>query len=121
MRKHVYTNDQAPTNTGSLARPARFNLRLDCETRARTIKVFTETRELLGMPKDASFADVWQNGILKLAERAVWHMRESPTAMRNLVRSLYRNLEPEDHVRNRYAVLKARLEPRKPEQEKLAI
>ena len=27
MRKHTYTREEAPTNTGSLSRPARFNLR----------------------------------------------------------------------------------------------
>ena len=42
--KHTYTEEEAPTNTGSLNRPARFNLRLDCQTRARTIKVFSDAK-----------------------------------------------------------------------------
>ena len=111
MQKHQYTNATAPTNTGSLSRPARLNLRLDCSTRARTIKVFDETRKMLGMPKDFSFADVWQYGLLSALEHCLWHLRESPTAMKALVRSLYDNLPKEDWVRNKYAELKNRFEP----------
>lgn len=50
-QKHTYTNELAPTNTGSLLRPARFNLRLTCQSRARTHKAFQAVRELCGMPK----------------------------------------------------------------------
>ena len=115
MTKHNYTNADHPTNTGSQSRPARFNLRLTCSDRARTLKVFSETRELLGMPKDYSFADVWSHGLLRLAERAVWHMKESPTAMKDLIKTLYTDLPKEDWVRARYAALKERLEPKPPE------
>ena len=112
MQKHTYTRELAPLNTGSITRPARFNLRLTCSDRARTLKVFSETRELLGMPKDYSFADVWSHGLLRLAERAVWHLKESPTAMKELIKTLYTDLPKEDWVRNRYAALKERLEPK---------
>ena len=110
MVKHTYTNNDAPQNTGSRTRPARFNLRLDCSTRARTMKVFSETREMLGMPSHYSFADVWQYGLLAALEHCLWHLRESPTAMKTLVRSLYNNLPKEDWVRSKYAELKSRLE-----------
>lgn len=121
MRKHVYTRDKAPTNTGSIARPARFNLRQTCEVHARTHKVFQELRDELGFSKNTDYATLFEEAILPALEHISWHIKESPTAMKGLMRSLFRNLPKEDHVRNRYAVLKARLEPRKPEQEKLAI
>ena len=104
-----------------MKRPARFNLRLDCETRARTVRMFEQTKEMLGYPDDASFADVWEGCLLAL-EHALWHLRESPSAVKSLVRSLYRPLPREDWVRNRYAALKARLEPQpKLEQGVLAL
>lgn len=121
MKKHTYTEAEAPTNTGSLSRPARFNLRLTCSDRARTHKVLCEIRELLGLPKDYCYADVWSNAALFALEHLVWHIKESPTAMKGVARSMFRPLPAEDHVRNRFAVLKARLEPRKTEQERLAI
>lgn len=112
MTKHRYTNAEAPTNTGSLSRPARFNLRLDCETRARTLKLFSETREMIGLSKENCYADVWQRALLPLCEHALWHLKESPTAMKSLILSLYGNLPKEDWVRNRYAALRARFEPK---------
>ena len=111
MRKHTYTRELAPTNTGSVTRPARFNMRQTCEVHARTTKLFVETRNALGLPDDATFADVWEDALLPLCEHALWHMRESPTALKGLVRSLYRPLPTQDYVRNRYAALKARFEP----------
>ena len=121
MRKHTYTRELAPANTGSVTRPARFNMRQTCEVHARTTKLFVETRERLGLPKDATFADVWEEALLPLCEHALWHLRESPTAMKGVIRSLYKPLPAEDYVRNRYAVLKARLEPPKLRQERLAL
>ena len=121
MRKHTYTRELAPRNTGSVSRPARFNMRQTCEVHARTSKLFAETRERLGLPKDYTFADVWENALLPLCEHALWHLRESPSAMKGVVRSLFSPLPVEDYVRTRYAALKARLEPPKPQQERLAI
>ena len=123
MTKHTYNRELAPTNTGSLARPARFNMRQTCEVHARTTKMFVETRERLGLPADATFADVWEDAILPLCEHALWHLRESPTAVRGLVRSLYRPLPVEDYVRNQFRRLKERFEPgrAKPEQMTLAL
>lgn len=111
MKKHTYTEAEAPTNTGSLSRPARFNLRLDCQTRARTIKLFSETREKLGLPKSATFADVWESAILPLCEHALWHIKESPTAVKSFVKTLYNPLPKEDYVRNRYHQLQLRFDP----------
>lgn len=121
MTKHTYNEAEAPTNTGSLTRPARFNLRLTCSDRARTHKVLCELRELLGLPKDYCYADVWATALLPAVEHIAWHLRESPTAMKGLMKTLFQNLPAEDHVRNRFAVLKARLEPRRVEQAQLAI
>lgn len=121
MRKHTYTHDLAPNNTGSMERPARLNLRQTCEVHARTTRMFVETRDRLGLPKEYSFADIWEKALLPLCEHALWHLRESPTAMRQMVASMYRALPREDWVRNRYAELKARLEPPRVVQERLAI
>ena len=121
MRKHRYTEEEAPMNTGSIKRPARFNLRLDCQTRARTHKLFCEARVLLGLPKDYTFADIWQTHFLVALEHILWHMKESPTAMRGMMRTLFERLPREDWVRNRYAELKARLEPPRVVQDRLAI
>ena len=122
MRKHTYTEAEAPTNTGSLSRPARFNMRQTCQVHARTTRLFIETRERLGLPPDATFADVWERALLPLCEHALWHLRESPTAMKNMVRSLYRPLDPSDHVRNQYKRLKARFEPaERPQQMTFAL
>lgn len=121
MKKHTYTNAEAPTNTGSLKRPARFNLRLDCETRARTVRMFEQTKEALGYPKDASYADVWEHALLPLCEHALWHLRESPTALKGLVRSLYKPLDPSDYVRNQYKRLKERFEPQRAVQAMLPL
>lgn len=121
MRKHTYTRELAPTNTGSVTRPARFNMRQTCEVHARTTKLFTETRERLGLPRDATFADVWEHALLPLCEHALWHLRESPTALKGLVRSLYRPLDPSDYVRNQYKRLKERFEPQRAVQAMLPL
>lgn len=121
MRKHRYTYEDAPTNTGSKSRPARFNLRQTVEVHARTHKLFQETREVLGLPKDTDYATIFEEALLPLCEHALWMIRESPSAMGKMIRSLYSPLPISDHVRNRYAVLKARLEPHRLEQERLAI
>ena len=112
MTKHTYTNNDAPKNTGSLSRPARFNLRLTCSDRARTHKVLSEIRELLGLPKDYCYADVWSAAAMPALEHLVWHMKESPSAMKAMAKSMFANLAPEDWVRARYAALKERLEPK---------
>lgn len=123
MRKHTYTRELAPTNTGSVSRPARFNLRQTCEVHARTHKLFREMREVLGFPPDADYATIFERAALPALEHVLWYMRESPTAMKGMMRSLFDRLPASDHVRNRYAALKARFEPvpHPPVQERLAI
>lgn len=121
MRKHTYTRELAPTNTGSMTRPARFNMRQTCEVHARTTKLFIETKKALGIASDKSFADIWEEALLPLCEHALWHLRESPTAMKGMVRSMFKPLPKEDYVRARYAELKARLEPAKATQGVLEI
>ena len=121
MRKHTYTRELAPTNTGSLTRPARFNMRQTCEVHARTTKLFIETKKTLGLGDDLSFADVWEVALLPLCEHALWHLRESPTAMKGMVRSMFKPLPKEDYVRARFAELKARLEPGRATQEVFEI
>lgn len=108
MTRHTYTHAEAPTNTGSLMRPARFNLRQTCEVHARTHKLFQETRKALGLPSCTDYATIWEMAILPLAEHALWYMRESQSPVRAFVRSLYDPLAKEDHVRNRYRELRER-------------
>lgn len=114
MTKHTYTNAAAPRNTGSASRPARFDLRLTCSDRARTHKVLSDIREMLNLPSDYCYADVWCEAALPALEHIIWFMRESPTATKALMRSLFDRLPESDWVRNRYAELKERLEPKPP-------
>jgi hypothetical protein len=110
MRKHTYTNELAPTNTGSQSRPARFNMRLTCSARARTMKAFSAIRELTGMPKDKSFADVWEEQLLPAVEHILWNAREAPRGTRNMMLDLFRPLAKEDWARARYEAYKERFE-----------
>lgn len=118
MTRHTYTNEGAPTNTGSISRPARFNLRLTCSARARLHKALSSIRELTGMDKSACYADVVEQRLLPLVEHTLWNAKEAPRGTRQFVMDLFKPLAYEDHVRTRYAALKARLEPR---QEVMAI
>lgn len=111
-RKHTYTRELAPTNTGSLSRPARFNLRQTVEVHARTHKLFQELRDTLGFPPDTDYATIFEKAALPALEHILWYIRESPSSMKSMMRSLFDRLPAEDYVRNRYAELKARLEPR---------
>jgi hypothetical protein len=108
-------------NTGSVTRPARFNLRQTVEVHARTHKLFHDLRAALGFPPDTDYATLFEEAALPALEHLLWHLRESPSAMKGVARSMFRPLPAEDHVRNRFAVLKARLEPRRVEQTRLAI
>lgn len=110
MRKHTYTNDLAPTNTGSIERPARLNLRQTCSVHARTMNVFLQLRDRLGMSRDAALADIWEDKLLLALEHINWHLKESPTCVKNFVRSLFDPLPKEDYVRNKYEQLKMRFE-----------
>ena len=121
MRKHTYTRELAPTNTGSAKRPARFNLRQSCEVHARTHKVFGELRDALGFKKSTDYATLFEKALLPALEHISWHLRESPSAMKLLMRTLFSNLPKEDWVRSRYAALKERFEPSRAGQERLAI
>lgn len=110
MRKHTYTDAEAPRNTGSATRPARFNLRLTCSARARTIKVFDEVRRITGMADDKVFADVWEERLLPALEHILWNAREAPRGTRIMMMDLFKPLAKEDYVRARYERLKVRLE-----------
>lgn len=110
MQKHTYTREEAPTNTGSLLRPARFNMRQTVEVHARTHALFQAVRTLTGLPKDAAYADVWEEKILLAMEHIVWHMANSPSAVRGFLLSLFDPLPREDYVRNRYEQLRLRFD-----------
>ena len=101
--KHTYTEAEAPTNTGSLARPARFNLRLDCSARARTIKVFSDAK-LTFYPQglNGGFAEVWEKIFLPLCEHAMWNLHEGKSIDRQVVMTLIRPLEKRNTKRETY-------------------
>ena len=101
MQKHTYTRETAPTNTGSLTRPARFDLRQSVEVHARTHKAIQKIRRYAGMDDSASYAEVWESKILLALEHIIWHIENSPTSVRNFVLSLFDLLPKEDYVRNR--------------------
>lgn len=111
-QKHVYTREDAPTNTGSLLRPARFNMRQTVEVHARTHAAFQRVRKATGLPLDAAYADVWEQKILLAVEHLLWHMENSPKAVRDFVRSLFEPLPREDYLRARYETLRLRFDPK---------
>ena len=75
----------------------------------------------MNLPERYCYADIWSKAALFALEHLLWHLRESPTAMKEMVRSMFRPLPKEDYARNRFAALRERFEPRKAEQCELAI
>ena len=108
MKKHTYTRELAPTNTGSISRPARFNLRQTVEVHARTHKMFCELRIIAGLPEGTDYATIFERALLPMCEHVIWNAREAPRGTRNMMLDLFRPLAIEDHVRNRYESLKER-------------
>lgn len=111
--KYTWTDDEAPLNTGSLNRPARFNLRMNCSTRARTHRIFKNIREMTGMNKRkdrTSYADVWEEKALLALEHIVRRVKNGSKADRAYFLSLFEKLPPEDYARAQYERLKARFE-----------
>lgn len=110
MRKHTYTEELAPTNTGSIRRKARFNLRLDCSARARTIKVFSDARKFFPMDcDDNNFAAVWERYFLPLCEHAMWNLHEGKKVDRLVVESLIAPIERPDTKRETFKRLQMTL------------
>ena len=109
--KHTYTEAEAPTNTGSLNRPARFNLRLDCSARARTIKVFKDAQTTFTRcDRKGGFAEVWEKVFLPLCEHAMWNLHEGKSIDRQVVMTLIRPLEQRDTKRATYKRLQLSFE-----------
>lgn len=112
-RKHTYTRELAPTNQGSVRRPARLDLRETCEVHARTHKLFADLREVLNLPQGLCYADIYERYSLVALEHCVWHLRNSPKAARDFIRSLFQPLDKADYLRSQYARLRKRFEPNK--------
>jgi len=111
--KHNYTEDDFPTNTGSLSRPARFNLRLTCQARGRTHAVLIKMRRIFSMPQTANFADVWETKALPTLEHVIRKVEHGDKATAEFFRTLAKPLPKEDHLREVYKRLKAKFEPQK--------
>ena len=111
MTKHTYTTDSFPTNTGSLSRPARFNLRLTCEARARTWKVLSALGSEYGVSADC-LADVWENVGLLILEHHIRNVRSPavPAALKALIRAEAGRISPQDRERQVYLRLKRKYE-----------
>lgn len=109
MTKHTYTNESFPTNTGSLSRPARFNLRLTCQARARTWKVMTDLAQEYGVD-DHCLADCWEKVALLILEHHVRNVRSPivPKALKQFIRNEAKLIHPEDRERAVYLRLKAK-------------
>lgn len=106
MQKHTYREGLAPTNTGSVSRPARFNMRLTCSARARTHAVFQNLRTLYRLGPDASYADVWEEVGILVLEHVVRQIVTGETAIANMFMSLGKPLPQKDHLRHKYEQLK---------------
>ena len=109
--KHTYTEDLAPTNTGSLTRPARFNLRLTCQARARTHAVFSGFRKEFGLPKETNYAALYESKLLPTLEHVLRKLRHGDSATRQFFAKLADPLPKEDYLRAVFMCLKARFEP----------
>ena len=109
--KYRWTDDEAPANTGSMSRPARLDLRLNCSTRARTHRVLGEIRKLTGMDerKDRkSYADVWEEKALLALEHIVRKVKDGGRAEKRYFMTLFDLLPKEDYAVEQYKRLKAR-------------
>lgn len=109
--KHTYTEDSFPTNTGSLPRPARFNLRLTCQARARTHAVFSGFRKAFGLPDSTNYAELFETRLLPTLEHVLRKLRHGDQATREFFKKLADPLPKEDYLRAIYKRLKARFEP----------
>lgn len=110
MLKHQYTDKTFPTNTGSLVRPARFNMRLTCSARARLHAVFQALRKEYRMDDGASYADVLEDVGLLILEHHVRALRNGTADVRAYTRAQARPLPKDDHLRAVYMRLKAKFE-----------
>lgn len=113
MLKHTYTDKEFPTNTGSLVRPARFNMRLTCSARARLHAAFQGLRDEYGLGKDASYADVMEDVCLLILEHHLRALRNGTADVRAYTRAQARPIPKEDHLRSVYMRLKRKFEPEK--------
>ena len=110
MLKHEYTDKTFPTNTGSLVRPARFNMRLTCSARARLHAVMQSLRKEYGMGDNASYADVLEDVGLLILEHHVRALRNGTADVRAYTRAQAKPMPKEDHLRSVYMRLKEKFE-----------
>ena len=109
--KHTYTEESFPTNTGSLNRPARFNLRLTCSARARTHAVFSGFRREFGLAPSTNYAALYEAKLLPTLEHVLRKFRHGDAATRQFFAKLADPLPKEDYLKSVYLRLKAKFEP----------
>jgi hypothetical protein len=112
MRKRIHKFSlPEPTTTGSRQRPYRKNIRCDKQHGVRTDKLFSkENKELHGLSATASDCELWEIYLLGL-EHANRLMVYGDSVTRRIIRSLFRPLNPEDHLRNVYKRLQRIFDP----------
>lgn len=108
MTKHNYTVAEAPTNTGSISNPARFNWRMDCPTRGRFWGDVEATRRILACPEDWSTAEVMTKTWLPIVEHVLRAIEWGSAAEQTYCRQLVANLPKSDHLVERAKRLAAR-------------
>lgn len=96
MQKHVYTEAEAPDNTGSMTRPARLNLRLTCQARGRTHDLLIRIRQHFNMPPDTPYAEVWESRALPALEHLFRSLTWGSAAERALAATLFAPTVPKD-------------------------
>ena len=95
MTKHTYTESEAPMNTGSITHPARFNWRMDCQTRGRFWSDVDSTRKIFNLPDDLPTSEVIRRVWLPIVEHVqrniVWGSALESQYCRSLADALPRS------------------------------
>lgn len=108
MTKHTYTTAEAPTNTGSLTNPARFNWRMDCPTRGRFWTDVANTRRVCRCPDSWTTAEVLNRIWLPVIEHVIRNIEWGSALESNYCRGLISALPKSDHLTERAKRMAAR-------------
>lgn len=100
-RKHTYTEGLAPRNTGSIRKPARFNLRLTCRQFGQIHNLIKRTRSTFKIAPEIPDCEVvtgfWFPIVDHVCRNVVW----GSDLESNYCKGLARSLPVHDHLRQR--------------------
>lgn len=106
-RKHTYTEELAPNNTGSIKRPARYNMRLTCQEFGQMHDLIKKTRETFAISPEVHDCEVvstiWFQIVGHVCRNIVWGSALEADYCKGLARSL----PVHDYLRQRAKRLKA--------------